>query len=79
MPIADRVVPQELQVHSESALVLLEDLVVNEKIMLDPSRNDFPVTLHDPCNLVRWGGIAEPQRRVLRRVVEAFVEMLGEG
>ena len=24
------------------------------------------VTLHDPCNLVRWGGVSEPQRRVLR-------------
>ena len=27
------------------------------------SRNDFPVTLHDPCNIVRLMGIVEPQRR----------------
>ena len=27
------------------------------------------MTLHDPCNLVRHGGISEPQRAILRRGV----------
>jgi Fe-S oxidoreductase len=33
------------------------------------------VTLHDPCNLVRAGGVIEEQRFVLRRAVADFVEM----
>lgn len=34
-----------------------------------------PVTLHDPCNLVRHGGVSEPQRRILRLIAPAFAEM----
>jgi Fe-S oxidoreductase len=79
MPIADRVVPQALQVNTESALVLLEDLVCNEKIMLDPSRNDFPVTLHDPCNITRSMGIIQPQRNILNKICPQFREMEPHG
>jgi Fe-S oxidoreductase len=79
MPIADRVVPQELHVPSESALVLLEDLVVNERIKVDPSRNDFPVTLHDPCNITRSMGIIQPQRNVLKKICPQFREMEPHG
>lgn len=79
MPIADRLVPRELHVPAESALVLLEDLVVNERIMLDPSRNDFPVTLHDPCNITRSMGIIKPQREVLKRIAPRFREMEPHG
>ena len=35
---------------------------------LDPSRNNFPVTLHDPCNFVRLMGIVQPQREVIKAV-----------
>jgi Fe-S oxidoreductase len=79
MPIADRVVPMDLRVRTESALVLLEDLVCNEKIKVDPSRNDFPVTLHDPCNITRSMGIVEPQRNVLRKICPQFREMEPHG
>jgi len=79
MPMANRVVPQELYVPAESALVLIEDLVVNEKIMLDPSRNDFPVTLHDPCNLTRSMGIVQPQRNILNAICPQFREMTPHG
>jgi len=79
IPIASRVVPQELYVPSESAMVLLEDLVVNEKIMLDPSRNDFPVTLHDPCNMTRSMGIVQPQRNILKKICPQFREMEPHG
>ncbi len=58
-----------------SILELLNEYLVRRTLRVDPSRNAQPVTLHDPCNLVRWGGIVEPQRRVLRRVVQHFVEM----
>ncbi|NCA75491.1 MAG: (Fe-S)-binding protein [Alphaproteobacteria bacterium] len=45
------------------------------KIKLDPSRIKETVTLHDPCNLVRNGGIIHEQRVILRQCVENFVEM----
>ncbi len=79
MPIADRVVPRDLYVPAESFLVLLEDLVVNERLMLDPARNDFPVTLHDPCNITRSMGIVQPQREILKRIAPRFREMYPHG
>jgi len=48
-------------------------------VKLDPSRNDFPVTLHDPCNMVRLMGIVEPQRRILRKIAPRFREMTPHG
>ena len=38
-------------------------------------RNPEPVTLHDPCNLVRLGGIVEEQRFILEHAASHFVEM----
>ena len=77
--IADRVLSGDLNIPRESALPLLEDLVCNEKIKLDPQRNDFPVTLHDPCNMVRLMGIVEPQRRIVRKLCPQFREMEPHG
>lgn len=37
------------------------------------------VTLHDPCNYARAGGIIEQPRRILRACVEEFVEMTPNG
>ena len=45
------------------------------RIKLDPALNKEPVTLHDPCNLVRSGGIFEEQRYILENAVSDFVEM----
>jgi Fe-S oxidoreductase len=77
--MADRILTGELDIPRESALPLLEDAVCNDKIMLDPSKNDFPITLHDPCNLVRMTGIVEPQRRILRKICPQFREMEPHG
>jgi len=44
-------------------MTFLRDIVMSGRIRLDPSRNDFPVTLHDPCNMVRLMGVVEPQPR----------------
>jgi Fe-S oxidoreductase len=58
-----------------SVLELLEEYVSTGRVKVDPDKNADRVTLHDPCNLVRWGGVSEPQRRILRRVTADFVEM----
>jgi Fe-S oxidoreductase len=58
-----------------SFVEVLDDWVTAGRIRLDPSRNPARVTLHDPCNLVRNGGVIEPQRRVLRAAAQDFVEM----
>jgi Fe-S oxidoreductase len=76
---ADRVLTGDLNIPRESALPLLEDLVCHEKIRMDPGKNNFPVTLHDPCNIVRLMGIVEPQRRILRKICPQFREMEPHG
>ncbi|MDA8123636.1 MAG: (Fe-S)-binding protein [Deltaproteobacteria bacterium] len=77
--IADRLLTGELNVPRESAMVTLEDIVLNGKLQFDPRRNNFPVTLHDPCNMVRSMGIVEPQRRILRKIAPGFREMTPHG
>ena len=77
--IADRLLTGDLNVPRESAMVTLEDIVLSGKLQFDPRRNDFPVTLHDPCNIVRAMGIVEPQRRILRKIAPRFREMTPHG
>ncbi|MEW6348524.1 MAG: (Fe-S)-binding protein [Thermodesulfobacteriota bacterium] len=66
--IADRLVPSDMLIPRESSYTLLWDIVKSGKIKFDPSKNDFPVTLHDPCNVVRLMGIVKPQREVLNAI-----------
>ncbi len=66
---------QEYPLPVRSVLELLEEYLAAGRIKVDPAKNSARVTLHDPCNLVRWGGVSEPQRRVLHQVVQDFVEM----
>ncbi len=77
--IADRILVDDMNFPRESFLPLLEDLVCSDKLKLDPKKNNFPVTLHDPCNVVRLMGIIEPQRRILRRISPRFREMEPHG
>ena len=77
--ISDRIYPPELNIPRESCMPLLEDIVFSGKLKLDPQRNNFPITLHDPCNMVRLGGIVEPQRRILRHIAPQFREMTPHG
>lgn len=76
---ANRMVSGEDNIPVESFLPLLRDLVVNKKLKLDPSKNDFPVTLHDPCNVVRMMGIVKPQRDILKAIAPQFREMTPSG
>lgn len=59
----------------KSILEVAADYVRAGRITLDPARNKKPVTLHDPCNLVRLGGVIEEQRYLLKKAVENFIEM----
>ncbi len=52
------------------------DLIKNNKLKLDPRRNDhLRVTWHDSCNTARGMGILEEPRYVLKHVVNHFYEM----
>ena len=69
--IADRVLPGDLslsEIPRESCLPLMWEIVRSGAVKFDPKRNDFPVTLHDPCNIVRLMGIVQPQREILKRI-----------
>ena len=77
--VADRILGEGLNVPRESFVVFIEDLIDSGRIKLDPSRNDFPVTLHDPCNLARAMGVVEPPRRILRKIAPRFREMHPHG
>ncbi len=79
MTIADRIIPPELAIPRESSMAFLENLVFSGRIKFNPAKNDFPVTLHDPCNIVRNLGIVEPQRRILRYLCPQFREMTPHG
>jgi Fe-S oxidoreductase len=59
-----------------SVLELMAEYIRNDRLKLDPSKNKERVTLHDPCNLVRNGGIIEEQRYILKKAVTDFVEMI---
>ncbi len=59
----------------KSILEIVADYIRQGRIKLDPSLNPNPVTLHDPCNLVRLGGIVEEQRYILKYAVTHFIEM----
>ncbi len=74
---AERLLTKDNYIPRESVLPLLSEIV--KKLDLDPERNRFPVTLHDPCNIVRLSGIVEPQREVLRKVAPLFREMEPHG
>ena len=73
----DRMMPDRIPV--ESCLPLLWDMVKTKRLILDPSKNNFPVTLHDPCNVVRQMGIVEPQRSTLKAICPQFREMTPHG
>jgi Fe-S oxidoreductase len=79
--IADKVLTGDLNIPRESAMTVLRDIVLSGKIKFDKSRNDFPVTLHDPCNMVRLMGIVSPQREIIKAVVPEgrFREMAPHG
>ncbi|MBT3217761.1 MAG: (Fe-S)-binding protein, partial [Proteobacteria bacterium] len=77
--IADRILPPGLQIPRESCFPLLLQIVKSGKLKFDPQRNNFPVTLHDPCNLTRLMGVVQPQREILKMLCPQFREMHPHG
>jgi Fe-S oxidoreductase len=62
-----------------TSVELLAEYIRSDLIKLDRTKLRETVTLHDPCNLVREGGIIGEQRFVLKHAVENFVEMTPHG
>ena len=55
------------------------DLIKNNKLNLDPSRNDYlKVTFHDSCNPSRAMGLLEEPRFIIKNVCNEFYEMPDE-
>jgi Fe-S oxidoreductase len=62
-----------------TSVELIAEYIRGGRIKVDPGKIKGRVTLHDPCNLVRTGGIIEEQRFILRHAVCDFVEMHPHG
>lgn len=80
--IADRVLAGDLsssEIPRESCLPILWEIIRSGAIKFDPNKNNFPVTLHDPCNMVRAMGIVQPQRLALKAIAPQFREMTPNG
>jgi Fe-S oxidoreductase len=77
--IADRILPPGLQIPRESCFPLLREIAFSGKIKFDPERNNFPVTMHDPCNLTRLMGVIKPQRDIVHMLCPQFREMHPHG
>ena len=67
---------KEYGLEVKSILEVVADYIREGRVTLDPSKNREVITLHDPCNLVRLGGIVEEQRYILRHAAAIFVEMV---
>jgi Fe-S oxidoreductase len=59
----------------ETSVELIARYLQEGRIKLDPSKIKAPATLHDPCNLVRSGGIIKQQRYIMNQAVSEFIEM----
>jgi Fe-S oxidoreductase len=52
------------------------DLIYNNKIKLDPARNDpYHITFHDSCNPSRGMGLYEEPRYIIKKTCNQFTEM----
>jgi cysteine desulfurase family protein len=62
-----------------TSVELIAEYIREGRIKTDPALNKGKVTLHDPCNLVRTGGVIDEQRYILKNTVNDFVEMTPHG
>jgi Fe-S oxidoreductase len=66
---------KEMPFDVDTSVELLAEYIREGKITVDAQKNQELLTLHDPCNLTRGGGIYEEQRYILKNCVANFVEM----
>lgn len=69
--IFDRILPASSplwNIKRESCIPLMWEIVKSGKIKFDPSRNNFPITMHDSCNIVRLMGVVKPQREIIKAI-----------
>lgn len=69
--IFDRILPSSSplwNIQRESCLPLMWEIIKSEVLKLDPMRNNFPITFHDSCNVVRLMGIVSPQRKIINTI-----------
>jgi Fe-S oxidoreductase len=62
-----------------TAVELIADYIRQGRIKLDKNLNKEIVTIHDPCNLVRNGGLLEEIRFVVKSAASNFTEMNPHG
>lgn len=62
-----------------TSVELIAEYIRDGRIKVDPDKIKGRVTLHDPCNLARGGGIFKEQRFILHNAVSDFVEMTPNG
>ncbi len=62
-----------------TSVELIADYIKRGRIQLDKQKNPETITLHDPCNLVRSGGVMQEQRLILQHAASDFVEMTPHG
>ena len=62
-----------------TAVELIGNYIRDGRIKLDPSFNSEVVTIHDPCNLVRNGGLLNEIRFVVNSSATNVIEMTPGG
>jgi len=58
-----------------TSVELMLQYLKENRIKVDPQKNPDRITLHDPCNLVRSGGVLMQQREIIKMCATDFVEM----
>jgi Fe-S oxidoreductase len=75
--------PNYLKTHFDfpvrTSVELLAEYIASGRIRVDKIMRNETVTLHDPCHLVRNGGVIDEQRYILSKIVDNFVEMNPHG
>lgn len=72
---APNYIGKEYEFDMTTAVELIGGYIRDSKIKLDPSLNSEMVTIHDPCNLVRNGGLLKEIRFVVNSSASSVIEM----
>lgn len=72
---APNYIGKEYEFDMTTAVELIGGYIRDGKIKLDPSLNSQMVTIHDPCNLVRNGGLLKEIRFVVNSSASSVIEM----